>query len=355
MIQSLLARILLSPFSILYGLAIWMRNTFYDVGLLKSTKFSLPVINVGNLSVGGAGKSPHVEYLIELLHPYIDIATLSRGYMRKTKGFRWVEYKDNAELVGDEPLQYKRKYQDNLIVAVCESRNTGIPMILQRYPNVQAILLDDAYQHRAVKPNLNILLTQYSHPFTRDILLPAGRLREWRSAYERADIIIVTKCPDELSAEDMSAMREEINPMGHQKMYFSRYQYQQPYSFLYPKQRISLSSDLNILLISAIANTDYLVDYIEQHTTQIQHLDYADHHIFSDEDLKYQKRVYDEMEGNKIILTTEKDAMRLEPYRQQFFDWGVDIYVLPIKVSFVEDQGADFDESIKDFLLKFRV
>lgn len=354
MIQNVIARILLSPFSLLYGLAIWMRNVFYDVGLLKSTKFSLPVINVGNLSVGGAGKSPHVEYLIELLSPYIDVATLSRGYMRKTKGFRWVEYKDNAMLVGDEPMQYKRKYKD-IVVAVSESRNTGIPMIVQRYPNVQAILLDDAYQHRAVRPSLNILLTQYELPFTRDILLPAGRLREWRSAYERADIIIVTKCPDQLSAEEMKKLKEEINPFPYQKVYFSRYQYQQAYSFLYPQQRIQLTSDLNILLISAIANTDYLLDYLEQHTTTIQHLEYEDHHIFSDDDLKYQKRVFDEMDGNKIILTTEKDAMRLEPYRQQFFDWGIDIYVLPIKVSFVDEQGPVFDEQIRKFLLDFRV
>ena len=211
MLQKIIARTLLSPFSILYGVGIWLRNIAYDTGLVKATKFSLPVISVGNLSVGGAGKSPHVEYLIELLKPYIDVATLSRGFMRKTKGFKLVKYQDTAESVGDEPLQYKRKYND-LVVAVSESRNTGIPMILQQHPNVQTILLDDAYQHRAVTPGLNILLTQFELPFTRDSLLPVGRLREWKAAYKRADIIIVTKCPKEITTDDKNKFIEEINP-----------------------------------------------------------------------------------------------------------------------------------------------
>lgn len=355
MIQKIITRILLSPFAMLYGIGVFMRNIFYDTGFLKATIFNLPVINVGNLTVGGAGKSPHVEYLIELLKPYIDIATLSRGYMRKTKGFKWVEYKDNAESVGDEPLQYKRKYRD-LIVAVSESRNTGIPMIVQQYPNVQAILLDDAYQHRSVTPGLNILLTQYDLPFTRDHLLPVGRLREWRKAYNRADIIIITKCPDVVNMEEKEAMIKEINLFPNQKIFFSKYKYRAPYNFIHLKDRIQLDGSHQVLLISAIASTDYLLDYLEPRIASIQHLEYEDHHQFSNEDLRYQKKVYDHIEGdNKIILTTEKDAMRLEPYRKQFYDWGINIYVLPIKVEFMFNEETEFDDSIKDFLLKFKV
>lgn len=355
MIQNILARILLSPFSLLYGIGVWLRNVAYDTGLVKATKFSLPVISVGNLSVGGAGKSPHVEYLIELLKPYIDVATLSRGYMRKTKGFKLVEYKDTAESVGDEPLQYKRKYND-LVVAVSESRNTGIPMILQQHPNIQTILLDDAYQHRAVTPGLNILLTQYELPFTRDSLLPVGRLREWKAAYKRADIIIVTKCPDNITIKDKQNLLKEIDPFSHQHMYFSRYEYQMPYHFIHLKNRLDLDINQQVLLISAIANTDYLLDYLEPKVGSIQHLEYEDHHPFTEEDLRYQKKVFDNMEGdNRIILTTEKDAMRLEPYRQQFYDWGINIYVLPIKVKFIFEEQEIFNDSIKDFLLGFRV
>lgn len=355
MIQNIVARILLAPFSLLYGIGIAFRNMFYETGLLKSTSFNLPVINVGNLSVGGAGKSPHVEYLIELLQPYINVATLSRGYMRKTKGFRWVNYKDSAEQVGDEPLAYKRKYRD-LTVAVSESRNTGIPMIVQRYPDTQTVLLDDAYQHRAVTPGLNILLTQYDLPFTRDYLLPVGRLREWRSAYNRADIIIVTKCPDNVSVDQKQELISEINPLPNQKVYFSKYEYQNPYNFIHLENRISLNKSHDVLLISAIANTDYLLDYLEPLVNKIQHLEYEDHHAFTDEDLRYQQKVFDQMESdNKIIITTEKDAMRLEPYRKQFYDWGIQIYILPIKVKFLFEENIEFDLLIREFLLKFKV
>jgi len=355
LLQKIIVRILLSPFSILYGVGVWLRNIAYDTGLVKATKFSLPVISVGNLSVGGAGKSPHVEYLIELLKPYIDVATLSRGFMRKTKGFKLVKYQDTAESVGDEPLQYKRKYND-LVVAVSESRNTGIPMILQQHPNVQTILLDDAYQHRAVTPGLNILLTQFELPFTRDSLLPVGRLREWKAAYKRADIIIVTKCPEEITTDDKNKFIEEINPFSYQQMYFTRYEYQMPYHFIHINNRLDLDQGQQVLLVSAIANTDYLLDYLEPKVGSIQHLEYEDHHPFTQEDLQYQKKVYDNMKGdNRIILTTEKDAMRLEPYRQQFYNWGINIYVLPIKVKFCFDEQEIFNESIKDFLRKFKV
>ncbi|MCL4153106.1 UNVERIFIED_CONTAM: hypothetical protein GTU68_053341, partial [Idotea baltica] len=174
---------------------------FYDSGILKSTSFNVPVISVGNLSVGGAGKTPHVEYLIMLLQDYLNVAVLSRGYKRKSKGFRWVNRKDQVTQTGDEPLQFKRKFPETA-VAVCESRNIGIPMMLQGKKDIQTILLDDAFQHRSVVPGLNILLTTYDEPYTRDYLLPSGRLREFRSSAKRADVIIVTKCPDDISTPE---------------------------------------------------------------------------------------------------------------------------------------------------------
>ncbi len=224
MLQSTLAKILLAPISLLYGLGISFRNYCYRRGLLKGISFSVPVISVGNLSVGGAGKTPHIELLIRNLRDHVHIATLSRGYRRKTKGFQLVKPTSNAEEVGDEPLQFARKFPD-VLVAVAEERAFAIPQIVGARPATELILLDDAFQHRAVQPGLNILLTQYNLPFTRDYLLPSGRLREWRSAYARADVIIVTKCPPVLDAAAAQRLREEIDPLPHQTLYFTYYDY----------------------------------------------------------------------------------------------------------------------------------
>ena len=201
MIQNLLVKILLSPFSLLFGLGVSFRDFLYRKELLKGIEFNIPVISVGNLSIGGAGKTPHIEYLIRLLKDYVNIATLSRGYKRKTKGFMVVHPRNTAEQVGDEPLQFKRKFPD-IEVAVAEDRSFAIPELLKWNAELQIVLLDDAFQHRSIKPGLNILLTQFNLPFTRDFLLPSGRLREWRSAYERADIIVVSKCPIDVSEEE---------------------------------------------------------------------------------------------------------------------------------------------------------
>ncbi len=191
-------RILLLPISLLYGLGTTIRVFLYETSSKKSVSFDIPIISVGNLSTGGTGKSPHVEYLIMLLRPYLNVATLSRGYGRKSKGFRVVTPEDTAETVGDEPLQFKRKFQD-VLVTVGEERTMAIPQIMGHANNVQVILLDDAYQHLAVNPGLNILLTDYKRPFFKDFLLPSGNLREWPSGKKRADIIVVTKCPEEVT------------------------------------------------------------------------------------------------------------------------------------------------------------
>ncbi|MEL6943865.1 MAG: tetraacyldisaccharide 4'-kinase, partial [Bacteroidota bacterium] len=247
MLQNLV-KILLAPFSLLYGLGISIRNVFYQNGVLKSVEFNIPTISVGNLSVGGAGKTPHVEYLIRLLKDYINVATLSRGYKRKTKGFMLVNPKNSAEGVGDEPLQYKRKFPD-IVVAVGESRTMAIPEIMSKAPNTQVVLLDDAFQHIAIKPSLNILLTEYDHPFSEDYLLPSGRLREWRSAYQRADTIIVTKCPFDLTLEAKEKMLHKLQALPSQKVFFSYYQYGNPYYIFNSKYVGKLVENVDVLLI----------------------------------------------------------------------------------------------------------
>jgi tetraacyldisaccharide 4'-kinase len=201
MVDKWILRILLSPLALLFGIGVAIKSLAYKSGLLKGVSFSIPVINVGNLTVGGSGKTPHIEYLIRLLSPYLPVGTLSRGYKRKTKGFMLIRPGFNSDQAGDEPLLYARKYP-GIAVSVCESRSIGIPKLLQSRPQTRVVLLDDAFQHRAINPNLNILLTEYDEPFYKDWLLPAGRLREWRGGYKRADLIIVTKCPADLPSEE---------------------------------------------------------------------------------------------------------------------------------------------------------
>lgn len=354
MLQTTLAKLLLAPLSLLYGLGVSLRNWFYRRNLLRGISFSLPVISVGNLSVGGAGKTPHIEYLIRKLHPYLNVATLSRGYRRKTRGFLRVENHMNAEMVGDEPLQYKRKFPD-VEVTVAEERALAIPLLVGARPDTQLVLLDDAFQHRAVRPGLNILLTEYDRPFTRDYLLPSGRLREWRSAYVRADIIIVTKCPPDLSAEAAEILKEEIDPQPHQQVFFSYYDYAAPYYLLDSRYRLQMAPDLDILLISAIANTDYLLSYLKQGSQRVRSIDYEDHHYFDKRDLSNLKTQLEAIPGRKkVIITTEKDATRLELHRAFIQAEKLPIFVLPLEVRFHFQEEATFDALIQNFMLNFR-
>jgi len=355
MTQSTIGKIVLSPFTLLYGLGITIRNVLYDTELVKSTSFSLPVISVGNLSVGGAGKTPHIEYLIRLLSPYIYLGILSRGYKRNTKGFRWVNPREDVLANGDEPLMYARKYRD-IVVAVGESRSLAIPQMVGKYPQMQTILLDDAFQHRSINPGLNILLTTYEEPFTKDYLLPSGRLREPRSSYKRADLIIVSKCPPSISESEKERLIKEINPQYHQKVFFSYYKYQHPYSFFNTKQKISLDEALDVILISAIANTSYLLDYLYSKVGSVHHMDYEDHHIFTKRDIEYISTVYNNRETpRKIVLTTEKDAMRLDLHRKALTEKKIPIFVLPAEVDFHFGEQPTFDLLIKNYLLNFKI
>jgi tetraacyldisaccharide 4'-kinase len=355
MVDKWILRILLSPLALLFGIGVLIKSLIYKSGLLKGVSFSIPVINVGNLTVGGAGKTPHVEYLIRLLSPYLPVGTLSRGYKRKTKGFMLIRPGFNSDQAGDEPLLYARKYP-GIAVSVCESRSIGVPKLLQSRPQTRVVLLDDAFQHRAINPNLNILLTEYDEPFYKDWLLPAGRLREWRAGYKRADLIIVTKCPLDMKTEERDEMRRKINPVRDQHVFFSRYGYFTPYRMWDAKLRTEITEEHEVLLICGIAKTEYLLDYLHTKAGAVKLIQFEDHHVYTRHDMEMIKKYYDNMIGDRrMVLTTEKDAMRLEGYREFFTQNDIQIDILPIQVSFLFDDGPKFDDWIQRFLLNFTV
>jgi tetraacyldisaccharide 4'-kinase len=349
-------KILFAPLSLLYGFIVSLRVFSYRIGLQRSSRFDVPTICVGNLSMGGSGKSPHIEYLIRLLEPYISVAVLSRGYRRKTEGFLFVEPKSTALDVGDEPLQFKRKFPQ-VAVAVGERRAYAIPQMMVRYPDLQAILLDDAFQHLAVRPYLNVLLTEFSQPFTRDYLVPSGNLRESRSGAERAEIIVVTKCPFDLSASDKEKFKKEISPLPHQRLYFSYYDYGKLYQILDPSVFFDLDADTEVLLLTGIARTDYLVSWLAPKVKKITTMTFEDHRLFTNYDVAQAKTVFENMNTarKKIILTTEKDATRLELHQPYLVENQMNIYALPIEVKFHFNEGAAFDTDIKQSLLDFKI
>lgn len=354
LIQDPLIRILLAPVSMLFGIGVSLRDFFYRKRLLMSFKFDLPVIAVGNLSVGGAGKTPHIEYLIRMLQPYLNVATLSRGYRRKTTGYRVVQGNSTVEQVGDEPLMFKRKFPD-VFVTVNEQRALGIPQIVKDQPGTQVILLDDAFQHRSVQPGLNLLLTEFQRPFTRDYLLPTGRLREWRRSYRRADMIVVTKCPEDLKLEEKEALTKEINPYPHQPICFSSYRYLRPYYILNGRYRLDLQEDMSVLMVCAIAGTDYLQDYLESKVQRVRVKSYTDHHVFDSTDMDDIVTIFGAMPGQKkLIVTTEKDAMRFAIHRDFLIEKQIPMVVLPVEVYFHFDGKEIFEKKVKDFLLDFK-
>ena len=354
MVRNIILKVLLFPFSLLYGILSYLNGLLYDTGVLSSLKFTIPTINVGNLTVGGTGKTPHTEYLINLLQPFIKLAVLSRGYKRKTRGFKEVKINDSVFDAGDEPLLFKRKYP-MLNVYVSENRVDGISQMLMKTPDIQTVLLDDAYQHRAINPYLNILLTEYHFPFFNDFFLPSGRLREWRSAYKRANIIIASKCPMDLSIAEKDEFILKLKPTDRQKVFFTFYRYYNPY-FLYDiNKRIELNSDMSVLLISALASTSYLHSYLEEKTDDLHSLEFTDHHIFTHDEMMHFKEIYDNLGNeNKIILTTEKDAMRLDIHREFIKKNNLPIFILPVAVGFLFNQKDEFDQLIKKYLLEFK-
>lgn len=353
MIDTWILRIILFPFTILYRGIIIVRNLLYDLGLLKSISFDVPVISVGNLNTGGSGKTPMTEYLIRQLQPFIAVGVLSRGYKRKTKGYRNVSPNEPYTNTGDEPLLIKKKYPKTA-VAVGEDRALSIPKMLQTHEDLQLIILDDAFQHRGVSPYRHILLTEYHNLFTRDYLLPMGRLREPRANARRADIIVVTKCPPDLSPEDMESVRKEIRPASHQHLFFSTLQYHTAYNVFHTDERILLDGKTAFLL-TGIANPEPLTRFLNEKEVRYFHRKFPDHYSFTRHDVASMIETFEKMEEQKkIFLTTEKDLIRLEPHFRYFIQKKIDIFALPIEVEFLGDSNQ-FIQLIKDELIKFRV
>ncbi len=334
-----LLRPLLYPFSLLYGIIIWMRNKLYDAGFMSSVSFSVPVICVGNLSTGGTGKTPHIEYLIRMLQYRYQVSTMSRGYKRLTKGFRVADDATDATHIGDEPMQFHKKFPD-VVVSVCEDRMTGIPSLLARRPDIDVVLLDDAYQHRSVKPGLNILITDYSKPFYTDYILPFGGLRESRKASSRADVIIVSKCPLNISETAKNEFVKNINPLPHQQVFFTGINYSQPVDF-FTGLPVAIAPTANIVLACGIAKPEPLVAYLKQQAANVHLLRYPDHHYFSRNNLEEIRQTFQGWDAaDKMIVTTEKDAVRLAIHAETLREWNIPIVVVPVAVTFLGNEAA---------------
>ncbi len=346
-------RILLSPFAVFYGLVIWIRNWLYDSEYLKSVEFDFPVICVGNLSVGGTGKTSHVEYLIMLLSQQFRLSILSRGYQRKTSGYKEVQINSSSDDVGDEPAMMKRKFQ-HVAMAVCEERAFGVPQLLSNHPQTDVVILDDAFQHRSVRAGLSIVLTSYQKLFTRDYILPAGTLREFRSAYKRAEFIVVSKCPTDISASDKERIRKEIAPQKGQLLFFSYLVYGKPYLFTDPSVRLEFENN-DVLLVTGIASPQEIKDYLKPQVKNVYSLNFSDHHRFDRFDVERITETLGNIESqNRIIITTEKDAVRLLPFAKWIIDKKLPIFVLPARVDFFEEDKRLFDSEITGWLEKLK-
>jgi tetraacyldisaccharide 4'-kinase len=343
-------RILLFPFSLVYALVVKIRNWCFDKKVLSSVSFNLPIICVGNLAAGGTGKSPMVELLIRMLRDRYPIAILSRGYKRKTRGYALANDATTALDIGDEPMQFHTKFPD-VAIAVGEERIVAIPQLLHDRPETKTIILDDAFQHRRVKAGLNILLTDYSNLFTRDWWLPSGDLRDAPSSYKRADIIVVTKCPEALNEDERTAVAAEIGPLAHQQIFFSSIQYGAPYRIVGSGGAV-VNEGVEVLLVTGIANPTPLKEWLDRHSKAYYEMAYGDHHIFSIDDLQAIFRRFEGITADrKLILTTEKDAVRLVKFRQELA--GLPFFVLPITPGFLFGDGPRFTELIITFINEF--
>jgi len=333
-----LLRKLAKPLAILYGGVTTVRNTLYDKKVLRSTTFDLPIINVGNLSAGGTGKTPHIEYLIRLLAKDYQVATLSRGYKRQSKGFVLANENTTVLDIGDEPYQYVQKF-DTILVAVDEKRVHGVEELLKLNNKPEVILLDDAFQHRQLEAGLNIVLTPYDDLFVDDSMLPTGNLRERAVGVSRAQLIIVTKCPEVLSEDEQFSLAQRLPLSLTQTVYFSKIQYD---DFVYNKALEKLSlTDLKtkkVTLVTGIANPKPLLVYLEENKIVINHIEFSDHHNFSSQDISVILEADD-----SLIITTEKDFMRLQDKIK------TNLYYLPIKIALINNE-EDFNLRIKNYV-----
>ena len=341
-------KILPLPIAFLEHIVLKIRHKLYDWHILKSTRFEMPVICVGNLNLGGSGKTPTVEYLIDLLCERYRVATLSRGYGRKTKGFHRADVQSTYETIGDEPLQYFQKFPD-VQVAVDEERVEGVERLAKSENPPEVILLDDAFQHRKIEAGLNILLTEYQHLYCDDFLFPVGTLRDIKSAAKRADIIVVSKSPKELGEEEKSQILNKLKPSEKQKVFFSSLAYAPLKPWNEAAKQSSAEHADAVMAFCGIAHPKPFVEELKKRYKTIDFLQFADHHAYTENDVKAIFQRFENLDGKKkIIVTTEKDAARLtkSPYLCQFE--SVPLYVLPVGVRFHEEEK--FNEEILNYV-----
>lgn len=346
------SQFILLPFSLVYAFATTIRNKLFDWKILSSKSFGMPVISVGNLSAGGTGKTPHVEYLINLLKDEFKIATLSRGYKRKTKGFIVASDKSSASEIGDEPFQIHRKFPE-VTVSVDENRIHGINELLKQDKKPDVILLDDAFQHRYVKPGLSILLTDFHHLYTDDFPIPSGRLRECRSGAKRADVIIVTKTSKVLSPFDRKAIEEKIKPASHQKLFFSYIEHGKFTSLEGEELKTKKIFFNSILLVAGIANSYPLESYLRKYCDELEVMKFPDHHNYSQKDISGIIEAFEKIiRRNKVIVTTEKDAMRLIQPDIINHLISLPVFYIPITTELHKNDKTEFNKYIIDYVRK---
>ena len=345
----------LLPMSWIYGSVTGLRNRLFDIGILKSRAYKIPVIAVGNITVGGTGKTPHVEYLIRLLQDKIKVAVLSRGYKRKSKGYVLADSDTQMSDIGDEPYQMMLKYP-KAYIAVDKNRRRGIERLKsdEASNDTDVILLDDAYQHRYVKPGINILLVDYHRLIIYDKLLPAGRLREPKDGKSRADIVIITKCPAELKPIEYRVITKAMDLYPYQELYFTTLEYEDLQPLFEGETRTldSISENENILLLTGIASPKQMMNDLKKHTSNITPMTYADHHQFTARDIRRINKRFAEMPSPKAIVTTEKDAARLIGMEGMSDEVKNNIYQLPIRIKFMLEQEEEFNQKIKGYVQK---
>ncbi len=343
----------LMPLAWLYGLGVFVRNELFEMKVLTSKSYPIPVINVGNITVGGTGKTPHTEYLIRLLRKEFHVAVLSRGYKRKSHGFQLATPETPVEVIGDEPFQMKQKFPE-ITVAVDADRRHGIEQILQRVPQVDVILLDDAFQHRYVKPGINILLTDYHRLICDDALLPAGRLREPASGKARANMVVVTKCPPDIKPIHFRIIQKSLGLFPYQKLFFSTLHYGN-LTQIDAHKELSLSelpAGQQLLLITGIANPAPLVRHLEQYRFHITHLAYGDHHFFTPKEVEEINNSFRKLKDDALVVTTEKDSTRLRTLPGLDEALRSKLYALPIEIEFLQDNEYSFKDKIIDYVRK---
>lgn len=343
--------VFLFPFAILYGIITWLRNRLYDLGILKSATFDRPVICIGNLSAGGTGKTPLTHYILNLLSD-INTAVLSRGYGRRTKGFILAGSSATAASIGDEPMTYYKAFHSkNVMVAVCESRVEGINRLIASEKNPHLIVLDDAFQHRAVKAGLNILVTDFSKLYVNDAMLPVGSLREYASGAKRAQIIVISKCPDNMSDQLKQSVLSKLKPKTDQHIFFSHLRYGNLMHQL--SESAIRSDDLNkydVLLLTGIANAKPLYDYLKTLCKSVTHIAFTDHHAYGVGDILKTKQLFDNITAsNKLIVTTEKDLMRLHANELIQHTTKLPIYVQTVQFDFDESDKNKFNQLLLNY------